>query len=267
MRTIILHWIAVNFMVVNFGFAQQIHPSSFEKKALVIPEGQSRTFMFTNRLGVFYYGETGLPNSTALQGLNYLTDKILDDYVIELNGVELSRTTAEAQLIGDKLIRIYKANSIEEEVALSDSLPILYVKLKSKQKTPVAFAPLIANSENTQEFALDWSGKDKILHITKKHVLIQKADSNAQVWIGVYSYPEGEYSSVEIEPFNQKSHLKQNNVFCPGKLNVYLESEAVIFFIIGKSKTEVLKIRNQMLRKLNIELQKPQTQIEGVRQA
>ncbi|MCI0494656.1 hypothetical protein L0Z72_06580, partial [candidate division KSB1 bacterium] len=267
MRKVILLWIATNGFLANLIFAQPIQPSSFEKKILVIPEGQSRTFMFTNRLGVFYYGETGSPNSSTFQGLSYLTEKILDDYVIELNGVELSRTKAEVQLVGDKLIRSYKSCSIEEEVALVDSLPILIVRLKSKQKTPVAVAPLIASSERGQAFTLDWSSADKILHINNTRVLVQNADSNSQVWIGVYSYPEGEYSSGEIEPFNQKSRLNQSDIFCPGKLNVYLESEAVIFFIIGNSKNEVLKIRNRMLRKLNIELQKPRPQIEGVRQA
>lgn len=267
MKRIIFSWIAANIMLANLLFAQPIHPSSSEKKPLIIPEGQSRTFMFTNRLGVFYYGETGSPNSSAFQGLSYLTQKILDDYVIELNGVELSRTKAEVQLVGDKLIRSYKTFSIEEEVALADSLPVLMIRLKSKQKTPVAVAPLIANSERGQDFTLDWSRKEKILHINNTQKLVRNSDSNSQVWIGVYSYPDGEYSPAEIEPFDQRSRLNQSDIFCPGKINMYLESEAVIFFIIGTSKNEVLKNRNRMLRKLNIEPQKPQSQIEGVRQA
>ena len=94
MKWAILTWTAAHLILANINFAQTIQPSSYEKKILIIPEGQSRTFMFTNRLGVFYYGETGAPNSTKLQGLSYLTKKILDDYVIEMNGTELSRTKA-----------------------------------------------------------------------------------------------------------------------------------------------------------------------------
>lgn len=267
LRRISLIWLVTVLLTMQGIFAQPGQPDSAEKKALVIPQGQSRTFMFTNRLGVFYYGETGLPNSSAFQGLSYLTQKILDDYVIELNGAELSRTNAEVQLVGDKLIRSYKANSIEEEVALADSLPILIVRLRSKLKTTVAVAPLIVNSERDQNFILDWSSKEKILHVNNKNKLVRNAESNHQDWIGVYCYPEGEYSSVEIEPFNQKSRLNQNDVFCPGKINMYLESEAIILFIIGNSKNDVLKNRNRILQRLNIEIPKPQTQIQGVRQA
>jgi len=61
--------------------------------------------------------------------------------------------------------------------------------------------------------------------------------------------------------------LVQKNVFCPGKINIYAETEALILFVIGNNKNGVLNNRNVMLENLNIEIKKQKSQIEGIRQA
>ena len=248
-------------------FAQTIRRSSFDQKTVIVPEGQSRTFMFTTRKGLFYYGETGLPNTSNYNGLSYLTHEYLEDYVIDINGVQLSRSQAEVHLMGNKLVRYFKNPSIEEEISMADSLPILMIKVRSKQKTPMAIAPLISSQNKKQDFIVDWSTSDKVLYIAQKNHLVRNDENDYPIWLGISTYPEGEFTITKTEQLAQKSKLAKGNFFYPGKINIFLESEAIMLFIIGDSKKDLLRSRNRMLRELQIEIKRQKSQIDGVRQA
>ncbi len=248
-------------------FAQAIRPSSYDQKIVIVPEGQSRTFMFTNRKGLFYYGETGLPNTSPNNGLSYLTHEFLEDYIIEISGAQLSRSQAEVHLMGDKLVRHFKSLSIEEEISIPDSLPILLIKICSKQRVPMSIAPLISGSNRKQDFVVDWSSSERVLYIARKQHLERNEDHNYPIWLSICTYPEGQYTTIGLEGLARKSKLVHEKVFYPGKINLYLESEAIILFIIGDNKTDLLKNRNLMLKELNIEIKQQNSQIEGIRQA
>jgi len=260
---LIIFW----FLLNNNIFAQPIYPSSYDKSVVIVPEGQSRTFMFTNQKGLFFYGETGQPNTSQYQGLSYLTYEYLEDYIIEISGVWLSRLQAEVHLMGEKLIRHFKSVSVEEEISMADSLPILTIKIRSKQKTPMAISPLISGSNKKQDFEIDWSTADKVLYIARKNHLVRNDNNNYPSWLGICSYPEGEYITTGLDRVTNKYKLAEEKVINPGTINIYLESEALIFFIIGDTKNQVLEIRNIMLENLNIEIKNRKSQIEGVRQA
>ncbi|MDZ7264211.1 MAG: hypothetical protein ONB16_06470 [candidate division KSB1 bacterium] len=236
------------------------------EKVLIVPPGQSRTFMFTNKLGLFYYGETSQPNISAFHGLSYLTRKYLDDYFIEIAGEELRRDKAEVHLLGNKIIRYFSNPELEEEIAIVDSLPVMMIKIRSKQKAPTTIGARIAEG-TLADYTIEWSAADKMLQISRKHQLVRNDDKNYPAWLGIYAYPDGEYIPAEIDTAPAKSQSSRNKSFCPGEINVYLESEVLILFIIGESKSDLLKIRNRMLKNLKIELKKPNSQIEGVRQA
>lgn len=255
------------FLLNQNLLAQTVRPSSYDHNVVIVPEGQSRTFMFTNRKGLFYYGETGLPNTSHYNGLSYLTHEFLEDYIIEISGNPLSRSQAEAHLMGDRLVRNFKNLSIEEEISMADSLPILLIKIRSRQKLPMAMTPLISGSNQQQDFIIDWSAQDKVLFIARKNHLVRNDKNNYPIWLGICTYPESEYSIIGIEDLAKKSKSVQQKVFSPGKVNVYLESEVIFLFIIGDSKNDLLKSRNLMLKELNIDIKRHDSQIEGVRQA
>ena len=50
-----------------------------EKNYQIIPPNQSQSFMFTNLLGMYYYGETGSQNTSPYHGLSILTQKLFED--------------------------------------------------------------------------------------------------------------------------------------------------------------------------------------------
>ncbi len=267
MKRVTLLLILFCFFVKGNLLSQAIQRSNYDRRIVIVPAGQSRTFMFTNQNGLFYYGETGQPNTSRYQGLSYLTHKFLEDYLIEVSGTLLTRNQAEVHLMGDRLIRHFKNFSIEEEISMADSLPILMVKLRTKRKIPLAIAPLISGSKNKQDFVINWSTSDKVLYIAKKQNLANKKKQNYPAWIGICTYPEGEFATTGVEYLSKGSRRNKKNLFYPGKINIYLEDKAVVLFVIGKTKKEVLANRNVMLNKLNIEIKKQKSQIEGVRQA
>lgn len=222
--------------------------------------------MFTNQTGLFYCGETSLPNTSQFHGLSYLTHEFLEDYVIEVGGSELDRSRSEVHLFSNKIIRYFKTAPIQEEVTIADSLPALTVKISSNQKAPMAIAPIIAGSSQSQDYVLYWSTSDKILYIAKKHHLVRDDENNYPIWIGVSTFPNGEYTTG-YEYLPNRDAFVEDEVFIPGKLNVYLEGDAYIFFIIDDSKAGVLRKRNRILKKMEIDVEKSNSQIEGVRQA
>lgn len=262
-------WYGVTFVLILLIEpriqAQTIQPSHYDQNMLIIPEGQSRTFMFTNRKGLFYYGETGLPNTSPLNGLSYLTDKFLEDYIIEIGGSPLSRAQAEAHLMANRLVRHFKNLSVEEEISIADSLLALMIKIRCPQKAPMAIAPLISSPNEKQHFQADWSPIDRILFISRAN-LATSSDKNHAAWLGITTYPEGDFSSLEIEKLPSQSKLSRQHNFCPGKIHVLLDSEVIILFIVGNSKSELLKSRNLMLKQLNIEIRRKNDRIEGIRE-
>ena len=267
MKRITVLLITCWFLFNQCLFGQTLRPSSNDQKIVIVPEGQSRSFMFTNRTGLFYYGETGLPNTSHYNGLSYLTHEFLDDYIIEIGGTHLSRSQAEVHLMGDKLVRHFKNLSIKEEISMADSLLVLLIKVSSKQKAPMAIAPLVSGSNQKQDFVVNWSSSDKILFIVPKHHLASKEENSYPKWLGICTYPEGEFTITGIEDLAKKSKLVRERLFCPGKINIYLESETVILFIIGDNKNDLLRSRDLMFEELNIEIKRNNSQIEGVRQA
>ncbi|MFZ5516638.1 MAG: hypothetical protein ACOY90_08365 [Candidatus Zhuqueibacterota bacterium] len=246
--------------------AQNNTPEAQDSKVIIIPQNQSRTFMFTNQSGLFYCGETSLPNTSQFHGLSYLTHEFLEDYIVDIGGTELKRSASEVHLFSKKFIRFFKNTAIQEEVAIADSLPALIVKITSDQKAPMTIAPVIAGSNQAQDYVLYWSTSDKILYIAKKHHLVRDDDNNYPIWIGVCTFPNGEYTTG-YESLPDRDAIIEDATFVPGKLNVYLEGDAYIFFIIDDSKAGILRKRNRILKKLEIDFEKSNSQIDGVRQA
>lgn len=266
MKKLTVLLIIVNIIFAYCLFAQDFGLSSDDEKVIAIPEGQSRSFMFTNQFGIFYYGETGLPNTSKFHGLNYLTHEILDDYIIEIAGTELLRQKSEVHLYPDKLIRNYNKLAVNEEVAIADSLPVLTIKINSTQKAPLSITPLISKFNHKFNYVSNWEPSDKILYIAQKHNLVKNSEENYPVWIGICTYPEGNFLITENELLLPQTKINDKNFYIPGKINVYLENSAYIFFIIGESKRDVLKNRNRILKKLKLQIKKPKIQINGIRQ-
>ena len=235
------------------------------KNVIVIPKGQSRSFILTNNNAAFFFSETGNANTSAFQGLNVQTHEFLEDYAIEINGRVLKRETADAYLYPNKLIRKYDNLDFKEEITLLDSLPVLVIKLTSSKKLQLALIPFISGASQSKNFITYWTEEDRLLYIAKKKHIVRSKDENYPVWTGVCTHPHAEFLDLDSDLQRAYVGLKKKDRFLPGKLNFLLDGTAYIFFIIGDNKNDVLQKRKQVLRKFNIFIEKSSKKIDGVR--
>jgi len=253
-----------SFLIVSKPLTLSARQSTKEK-VLHVPPQESRSFMLTNSIGLFYYGETGLCNISKFQGLSYLTQEFLEDYFLEVGGNILERSQADAYLYIDSLKRVYRSPDITETASINDTLPVLMIKLQSNQPFPLAIAPVISGSKKPQDFVIHWSSEDKILYIARKNHLVKHQKKNYPVWIGISSFPLGEFSETGVDYLKENVEVFEQKTFIPGKINMYLNKYSYFFFLLGDSKKDILRMRNHILKTLNLEMKKREPQIEGVR--
>ncbi len=265
-----MHYIKILLALFIFVFQQSIFGQTVlpEKNDFVIisPKG-SQTFMFTNMAGMYYYGNTGSRNTSPFHGLSFLTTKIVEDYFIEAGGQVLNRSKAEVHLYKNKLIRHHNSIELIEETTISDSIPVLIIKLISKQQIPISIYPLVARSNRSHDFSKTWSPPENTLYISHRKQLVQNSNQNKNKWIGITTFPSCTFAEDISEGINSQNRSSQTKIFLPGKMNFYLEGSGYIFFIIANNKKDILNYREQILKDLNLKIDKKDIPIEGIRKA
>ena len=257
----------VVFMIVLFVNITKTGYSQEEKNedVVIIPRGQSRSYMLVNNNSTYYFSETGSINISSFQGLNVETYEFLDDYILEVNGTVLKREISEAYLYPDKLVRKYIDFDLQEEITLLDSLPVLIIKLESNKKLSITLGPFISSQSPSRKFVTYWAEEDKLLYVAKRNHTVRSEREDYPVWTAIYTFPNARF--LESDSDVNKSYVgfsKENN-FLPGKLNFFLDNTAYIFFIIGDNKNDVLIKRKHVLKQFNIFIEKSGKKIEGVR--
>ncbi|MBC8181832.1 hypothetical protein H8E88_12000 [candidate division KSB1 bacterium] len=265
-----MFYIKILLAIFIFVFQQSIFSQTVLPKKndfVIIPPKESQSFMFTNMAGMYYYGETGSRNTSPFHGLSFLTTKIVEDYLIEAGGQVLKRSDAEVHLYKNKLIRHHNSIELIEETTISDSIPVLIIKLSSKQQIPISVFPLIAKSGGSQNYSKTWSPPENTLYISRRKQLVENNTQNNGKWIGISTFPAGNFSNEIIEEINYQNRSTKTKIFLPGKINFYLEGSGYIFFFIADSKKDILNYRKQILKDLNLKINKKEIPIEGIRKA
>jgi len=261
-RNAMICFICFSLVQLSFSLFAQSKQNS---NVIIISPQESQSFMFTNSVGLFYYGETGLPNTSIYHGLSFLTHKFMEDYFLEIGETVLNRSLAEVKLCNDSLIRSYPTPQLTEHVSIIDSLPAMIIRINTQHPNHLAFTPILSGSDKVNDYIINWSTTEKILYYARKNHLVRNDRRNYPVWTGVSSYPPGEYSETGIDYLLKMPLILDENIVLPGKINVYLEKQAFILIIVADGKNEVSQIRNQLFRQLDLEILKKNLQIEGIR--
>jgi len=217
--------------------------------------------------GMYYYGNTSKRNTSPFHGLSFLTSKIVEDYIIKAGEQILTHSDAEVHLYKNKLVRHHNSSELIEETSISDSLPVLILKLNSKQEIPISFYPLVAETNGFKDFSKTWSPLENTLYISHRKQLVQNNQGNNTKWIGITTFPNCTFSEDTIEGKDYQTRSPETKIFLPGQLAFYLEGDGYIFFIIGNNKNDILNYRKQILKDLNLKIDKKEIPIEGIRKA
>ncbi len=253
----------IKLLVVVLSFSSLLFGQinlEIEKNFKVIPPNENQPFMFTNAVGLFYYGNTSSVNTSRFQGLSFLTSKIMEDYAIEINGQVMNRSQAEAHLFSNKLERKYNSLNMVEEIAVSDSLPVFIIKITSLHRLPISFRPIIATANGTRNYVSSWSFSDNMLFLSPAE---QSEQNRKAGWIGFFTYPLGNLSDDEMEQKKNQSSAKTNAFFLPGKIDFVLaDGINLIMVIVADNKNQVIEVRNELLTKFKPSIVKKEMAIE-----
>jgi len=258
--------VLISFMLTILGFVSTgVAQQANSKPVIEVPAGESRTFMLTNDIGLYFCGETNQHNTARYQGLSYLTEEFLEDLLIEVGGKPLDRSQAKTTLFPDSLKRVYSSLDLTETVTLPDSLPALIFRLESSKRYLLKIVPLISGSRRLRDFNINWDANEKILFVSRRNQLVQNDKNRLISMMGIFSYPLADFFDAEfgtVPP--QRKTLKFNSVQA-GELNTMLDGRALLIIILGDTKKGITALRNKILNKWHIEFEAPKIQIEGIR--
>ena len=144
---------------------------------------KSREFSFTNKQSAFYYGETHGPHRSSWQGFNVGGIKVLDDYLLLIDGKPLSRATAESVVVyPDRLERLYPGG-VAERVLLTDDLPVLGIILMTDPPTEVTLIPLFTDGRVEEDYILEFLDSTALL--ARKRQRDGGVESGSGPWLAV----------------------------------------------------------------------------------
>ncbi len=148
---------------------RSIEIPELEHVAIDVDPNQSRAVVYTNKTSAFYYGETGKIGHDGHQGFYVMAQRLLDDYLIAVDGHLLDRSDADSiRVYPDRLTRIYQ-NDIREDVYLLDNLNCLVIELSSPELHSYDFTPLLPASSEMAQLNSRWYRNQDLLVINPRN--------------------------------------------------------------------------------------------------
>ena len=118
----------------------------------IVVQGSSRQVAFTNTQSGVFTTQTNAGHRSGWEGWRVRSRKILDDYALQIDGRDISRTDAvRATVYPDRLVREYP-DGLRETVTLLDSVDALVVELDGNAGRHIGVRPLYAGAYADSEF-------------------------------------------------------------------------------------------------------------------
>ena len=167
MRTYRIFFVLILFFISctkdKHEIIKPIEIPELEHLAINVAPGHSRPFVFTNKASAFFYGETGNIRQEGHQGYYVMAQRVLDDYLLAVDGRFLERKDADTiRVYPDHLTRIYRGE-IREDIYLLDNLNCLVIELSAPDLHSYAFAPLLPTSLEINQYQTQWYKSQDLL--------------------------------------------------------------------------------------------------------
>jgi hypothetical protein len=202
------------------------------KQVVTCTTSDSTAFFYTNNATAFYYGEACRLNAKPLQGLNILTQKYFEDYLLQFDGNPLIRSRAEVFIYHDRLVRKHSPQQVTEEITLVDSLNVLAVKVTSEVQGVLEMIPGFPGSRLASDFEVRWEREFGVLHVGQRPAMRSAGDSKMPVTL-VTTRPAASFAPYDARQSGAFSKLFASPTFFPGSLQVALRDSAVFYVIAG----------------------------------
>lgn len=124
--------------VTNSAAGQMENSNRLDELKITVSAGENREFAFTDKESGYFYGRTHAQASEYFAGWNVSTERIFQDYYLEIDGRSLNRKEALVDVYPHLLRRIY-ANATET-VRMFDYKKVLSVALENVSGKTMAIA-------------------------------------------------------------------------------------------------------------------------------
>lgn len=117
-------------------------------------KGASREVAYTNKEAGVFYTETNASHRSAWQGWRVMSREIMEDYSVEIDGVELRRSDiVRAVVYPHQIVREY-ANGVRETVTLLDFVNAIWIEIDSVRGDHIAVRPIFSDLHSADDFTL-----------------------------------------------------------------------------------------------------------------
>jgi hypothetical protein len=238
----------VHFFWIHFVLGSAL---IFAKESELLPKkllpGNNLPFFLHDQLSAFYFGHSGSLNQLQAEGFSVQGIEFLEDYLLKVDDEILDRRYASSEIFAMKLVRHYFDNQMSEEVELIAGENMVLVTLRSQKRCMISLYPGVSLSPDMNDYILHWHDTEHTVFVAQRKHLIRSLQEDYPVWIGITSLPEPIFVPEDKSILtNQISEVTP--VFIPGRLSFQMDSVAVIIFVVGDIRDDVIVSKRKIER-------------------
>jgi hypothetical protein len=204
----------------------------------IVVEKESREVGYTNKQAGHYYTLTHGHHTSGWMGWTVMDRRLLDDYEITVNGINLLRTRSEARVSVKpyQLTRRYPSG-IEETLTLLDNINAVVIEIvvPGEVAEPV-FRPRFMDSFDPEDYILkEWNGS---VVMGRKSFLRETEVPAFPVWLAVSALPAFTWNISDRIP-RREGDMIESRSFAPVDITIQPGQRSFTYrFIVAAGYTE-----------------------------
>ncbi|MGB2868587.1 MAG: amylo-alpha-1,6-glucosidase [Bacteroidota bacterium] len=201
--------------------------------------GPSREIAYTNKEAGTYYTETNGGHRTAWQGWYIMTNEMMEDYAIAVDGRELPKSTASLAFVSPLQIHRAYPLGVQETVTLLDSVDALVIQLDKVRGSRVSLRPTFSDSRAIGDYVVRY--REGVLLIARQRHLQRNSRENYPVWIGMTFSDSRNLVTIATGKSIDRG-------FSPAGMTSSTGSSAVVILVAGDTEDATIRMAQRVAR-------------------
>ncbi len=195
----------------------------------------SREIGYTNKEAGFYYTQSNAEQTSGWHGWHVFSRKILDDYLIQIDGTDLKRSEVILTEVYPHQFRRIYASGLRETVTFLDSVNALIIELDHMRGRAMAVWPLFRGYHTADDFDVDQ--ERRVLLVRPGPRQNKKPEEPVPRWIALLALQH--QAAVGELAVAQKFGTR----FAPAGLSMDASAESTVLLLVaGHTKDEALDL-------------------------
>ena len=203
---------------------------------VVVPKGESREYILTNKEKAYFAGETGTTNTRSYEGLIVELHKFLEGWDLLVGDRPLSASgVRNACVLPQSMTREHILEQTTETVFLADGSNVLILTYSSNHRGRAAFLPRVdirsIREERTPEYVTQWDPGRRVLALRRSDHAERTRDQDYPVWVAIACdlpvdfVPEAAYQRTTYTKDAARRAMGSAVPYSPGRLEFRFEGD------------------------------------------